>query len=325
MLREELLKITAARLQSMGFDVFSSSDIGGCFDIACRKAGKLYLLKVLANIDSLDSQSAKQLQAVSEVLGGECLVIGQKSKSYALEDYIVYERQGITACTLGTLETILSGGEVLERKFNRKLSQINGASLRKIRECQDLSITELSELSGVSEDTIYRYEHSITLATPKNIEKLESALGKGIEKINLIGSSGHQKTTENTESMIFNLFGFDAVKTAGPADIVGTSAKNRKISKYDQCRLGQNKQQNPPNLQNSVTFISERDRDLRTLERKSAQFEMLSQTIRANPFFIVKKTTLSRIGDIPMLTHDEISKIRTPSDLVRVLGEKKRR
>ncbi|HQT44437.1 MAG TPA: hypothetical protein PLO51_00505, partial [Candidatus Micrarchaeota archaeon] len=111
--REALLKAAAARLGSLGFDVFSSSEIGGCFDIACRKSGSLYLIKALSNIDSLDSASAQQLEAVSQVLGAACLVIGERSKSYVLEDDVAYERHGILACTVGTMESIAGGGQVL--------------------------------------------------------------------------------------------------------------------------------------------------------------------------------------------------------------------
>ncbi|MFA5105706.1 MAG: helix-turn-helix domain-containing protein [Candidatus Micrarchaeia archaeon] len=311
MLREDLMARAVSRLQSLGFDVFSSHDIGGCFDIACRKDGRLFLLKVLSNIDSLDMASSRQLAAVAQVLGADCLVIGVRSKSYVLENGVAYERHGLLACTIDTMESVVGGGYVLERKFRRKMSQLDGDSLKKLRESRELTIAQLARISGVSEDTIYRYEHSLTLATQQNIGRLESALGEGIGRLSVVGASRRGRHEQGSNPMIFDFFGFNAVRTAGPADIVGSSSGASGRRKDASGR---------------VSMVSESDRDMRTLERKSAQFELLSKAICANPFFIVKKTSgRQRVGSIPMLTHEEIAAIRSPEDLVRALEEKKKK
>lgn len=48
--------------------------------------------------------------------------------------------------------------------------------LKKIREDKGLSVIELSKLSGIARDTIYKIENCKSIITKKNMEKLEKAL-----------------------------------------------------------------------------------------------------------------------------------------------------
>ena len=55
--------------------------------------------------------------------------------------------------------------------------KVNGVKLRELREQQALSLRELSELSGVNYNAIWRIEVGRTGAQPRTVRKLAAALG----------------------------------------------------------------------------------------------------------------------------------------------------
>ena len=54
--------------------------------------------------------------------------------------------------------------------------KVNGVKLRELREQQALSLRELSELSGVNYNAIWRIEVGRTGAQPRTVRKLAAAL-----------------------------------------------------------------------------------------------------------------------------------------------------
>jgi transcriptional regulator with XRE-family HTH domain len=55
--------------------------------------------------------------------------------------------------------------------------EVNGMKLRELRERQALSLRELSELSGVNYNAIWRIEVGRTGAQPRTVRRLATALG----------------------------------------------------------------------------------------------------------------------------------------------------
>ena len=55
--------------------------------------------------------------------------------------------------------------------------KVNGVKLRELREQQALSLRELSDLSGVNYNAIWRIEVGRTGAQPRTVRKLAAALG----------------------------------------------------------------------------------------------------------------------------------------------------
>ena len=55
--------------------------------------------------------------------------------------------------------------------------EVDGIKLRELREQQALSLRELSELSGVNYNAIWRIEVGRTGAKPRTIRRLAGALG----------------------------------------------------------------------------------------------------------------------------------------------------
>jgi transcriptional regulator with XRE-family HTH domain len=67
--------------------------------------------------------------------------------------------------------------------------EVNVQRLRELRERQALSLRELSALSGVNYNSIWRIEAGRTGAQPRTVRKLAAALG--VEPAELLKLGGH--------------------------------------------------------------------------------------------------------------------------------------
>lgn len=68
--------------------------------------------------------------------------------------------------------------------------EVDGIKLRNIRERQALSLRELSELSGVNYNAIWRIEVGRTGAQPRTVRRLAKALGVEPHKLMKGGDGG---------------------------------------------------------------------------------------------------------------------------------------
>jgi transcriptional regulator with XRE-family HTH domain len=66
--------------------------------------------------------------------------------------------------------------------------EVNVQRLRELRRQRVLSMRELEEMSGVSYNTIWRLENSVTGAQPRTIRKIAGALG--IDPAELVKGEG---------------------------------------------------------------------------------------------------------------------------------------
>ena len=68
-------------------------------------------------------------------------------------------------------------GIVFSRSGVKQSMEVNGLKLRDLRERRALSLRELSELSGVNYNAIWRIEVGRTGAQPRTVRRLAEALG----------------------------------------------------------------------------------------------------------------------------------------------------
>ncbi|MBM3229115.1 helix-turn-helix domain-containing protein [Candidatus Parvarchaeota archaeon] len=314
--RHRLILETLSVLEASGYQAFFSG-LPGCFDIAGRKGQKTVLIKVLENIDAFPMQHAKSLESISNILGAIGIVVGAKSKEFALAQGVLYLRHGIVAISPLTMQQFLEGGEFNEKKFKKTLVKINQSLLVQARKSKNLTTSQLARACGLSHDTIYRYERSLTLASPKNAAIIEQFLGLPSKAL-LEKFTSSQKPinglVRGAYGSTYDFYGFTSVNLDGPADMVGASfgkdARKQGLS-------------SPKTAKGQISsIIAERDRDMRTLERRAEVFDQLSQIIGAHPCFFVKSCTKPRVKSIPVITKSELSGIRTKQQLMALIGGK---
>jgi len=307
--RQELAREVLGILADAGFDSYYCQSSPGCFDIAASKS-KVVLVKILENIDAFTSLQAQSLSSVASMLGASCFVVGYKSKEYSLSDGTVYMRHGITTCSPGTFSQALEKGVAQAKKFRRTMAVVDFEALRSARVEKGLSIEGLAAKAGVSPDTVYRYEHSLTLASPQNIRRLEAALG--LENLtaptSIEPSRQAAQQRQSAGSNVFTFLGMLSVHVAGPVDMM--------------CKVASAPKRGPNAGAN--TIIAEQDHDMRTLERRAKTLAGLSKVMLSYPCFFVGSSAKQSISGIPVVSRLELGKIRNSQQLLELIGSKTR-
>ena len=161
MIRKDLLLNTRDVLASAGFYV---SDVNPLrltgFDVVARRDNLLLIIKVLANIDSLSEEVARELRTLSFLLKATPLVIGEKNGSATLEDDVVYLRCGIQAITLNTLNSHLLEGIPIHAYAGPGglYVKLDEEKIQKLRQERNFSLGTFARHVHVSRRTVRLYE-----------------------------------------------------------------------------------------------------------------------------------------------------------------------
>ncbi|HLC79922.1 MAG TPA: helix-turn-helix domain-containing protein [archaeon] len=187
--REQTIAATVSALSKKYFHVDTFLDSNSCFDIIAKNPKTILAIKVYENIDSIRKEQADELKKLAQVLDAACIIIGKRTKVIALQENTVYYRYEIPTVTIETFKKMLDNKQPEIKYFKGKyIVDLDSDSLRKKRVEQKLSLAGLAQKIGVSQETIYRFEHgaSTSLGTAKKLEKeLEEDLS---QKIDIFGS-----------------------------------------------------------------------------------------------------------------------------------------
>ncbi|WP_456475724.1 transcriptional regulator [Candidatus Pyrohabitans sp.] len=161
--------------EKRGFEISEACILSNaCFDFFARQGGKLLLVKVLANIDSLTDTQAKDIVKVAATLGAAPVIVGEKKTTEALQEGVVYLRHGLACVSEQTLENALdSEYPALLCYRGGYYASIDGTLLKNLRKAHNLSRPALAKQVGLSPKAIYRYEEEETSATFETAFKLE--------------------------------------------------------------------------------------------------------------------------------------------------------
>jgi putative transcriptional regulator len=189
--RDRSVSAIQAVLEKAGFFVTDTHSVRPTsFDLMARRDSTLVILKILKNIDALDSPEADRLRELSKLFGAQVLVIGQSSGATELEAGVVYYRYGVPIITEASLQEYLLEGvpPFLFSSPGGIFVRVDGGRLRELREGSNLSLGALASVAGVSRRTIQLYEGGAG-AEVDVVERLERFLKEPIaEAIDLLSS-----------------------------------------------------------------------------------------------------------------------------------------
>lgn len=159
--RQDTVERTARMLRQVGFYVADLHTVRpSCFDLIARRDSLLLLIKILKNVDAIDSSGASSLISLAEIMHGAPLLVGSTSGGQSLEDGVLYTRYGLGILTLQTLEDYLVKGipPFLFSSPGGTFARVNGRRLRMARERSHHSLGAVASMVGVSRRTIQLYE-----------------------------------------------------------------------------------------------------------------------------------------------------------------------
>ncbi|MHC1575854.1 MAG: transcriptional regulator [Methanosarcinaceae archaeon] len=200
------------------------------FDLAARQDDTLLFCKVLYNIDGLNEETAQEMRALSNYLGGSPLLIGAKTRDQMLEDSVVYMRYDIPAFNLQTLYDcfVEDVPPLVSAAPGGLYVSIDGDVLRETRITVSMSLGALASQLGVSRRTISKYEEGGMSASIDIVLHLEDLLDVALARsIDILQSferhgstSGRDEeiqTSPPQDDIILNLIhtlGYDVLSTS---------------------------------------------------------------------------------------------------------------
>ncbi len=322
--REHSIEQIREMLERAGFYVADSHAIRPTsFDLAARRDETLLLVKVLKNIDALDSEEATRLRELGHIFPAIVLVIGQTSGSSDLDPGVVYTRYGVPIINEETLQEFLEKAlpPFLYASPGGTFAQVDGPRLRQLRNERGLSLGTLASIAGVSRRAIQLYEESAG-AEALVIERIETYLGETVVKpIDLFDwavrareEAAEKKAAEGSEP---------APEHAPPTT-------------GDPLRDGVVRQLGGMGLEVTVTVRAPFDAlartpdvllaavgSLRTALHRAEVLPALARVAEGHAVFVVRDpVTRSAIAGLPILTIAELRRHRDPDELIEEITER---
>jgi len=322
-MREIILSECVELLQRFNF-VVSQTFGRSCFDILARKGDRKYLIKVLKNIDSLSYEQSLELLKLSKILGATPLLIGIRTRNLPMEDGVVYERHNIKAITLKTFEAYLEGSPpIVYAGRGGFFVNIDGETLRTVREKLKVSVGELAEYCNVSRKMIYKYEQNLanpTIDVALKIEEyLDIPLVRGIslevderEIDNVSMDKPEKDKNDKSEGDfklyvigIFNQLGFNTTEVKrAPFDAI-VEKDDVKTEEYGPCTL-------------VLTNIEERETE--ETRQKMLIVSQLSHVLNSGSLLVLEKDGSHSISYVKTINIRELERMEDASDLLEYIA-----
>lgn len=186
MSRSELIADISSFLESQGYEIYQIEGLRKYFDIVAVAEGEdRIFIKVLTNIDNLNSFEGCELRSFAKAFSSKTYVIGQKAGVEPLSDGVLYQRFGNDCLSPQTFKQLI-GGDCVNRftKRGQHLIGIDGEQLKEMRSVRGISQEDLATALGCSGQTVYRIECQNRIKEDL-FEKLLDYLGDGIKEISV--------------------------------------------------------------------------------------------------------------------------------------------
>ena len=161
-------------LDMYGFEYADIDSVRTCFDMLAEKRGRRLILKFAENINSVTSKEASALNKLKEFLNADTLIVASRGGAEKLSNDSYFTRKGIVCLSATAFEDYLNYIDIPRaEKFFRSRGKIDSAKLRMERRISGLSIRKLANITGISKDSLNRYERGDAYIKKATLEKLE--------------------------------------------------------------------------------------------------------------------------------------------------------
>ena len=294
-MREQLIQKVADELLNANYLSIYCAATHCCFDFAARRDSEALLLKILENIDSFSREQAYDLKRIAFMFTAGYFLVGERTKEFVLDDGVVYERYGVPAGSFNTLRKIITFEELPKmRKFREIFVDIDGMKMSRRRNKLKMSLEGLSKISGISKETLYRYEHEKISASEENAGELERLLGEALRKD--INPFSLEKAEAINEKTLLSILGFETINIkAAPFDLL---AKKKEV------------------------VVAGGEADRRTIIKRARLYTKISNLLNSYSCFILKKSVRDAIEGIPVVRDEELKEIKKAREFIKLIKER---
>lgn len=315
MTRETLLDQAIRVLQKAEFMISEKCDIRPrSFDVGARRGKTFLLIKVLSNIEGLGEDTSREMRRLAVLFNGTPITIGEHTNDHLLESGAVYLRYGIPCVNIETFQdNFLEGVPPLVYAAPGGLYvEIDGDTLREVREAKNISLGELAKQLAVSRRSISKYENGMN-ATVEIALKLEEILDTPLARpIVMRATLDKSDDREDSKEDFSNELEREAL---GALKNMGFEVYRTKKAPFNALSSDEKNQKNKV-----LTGVS----DYTEAMVKRAKFmSSLADVADTYSVFIVKKMHHSRsIGNTVLVKHEDLKELDDSEDLLTMLLKK---
>lgn len=309
----EMLDAAKGILETSGFNISERCySRPSCFDFAVKRENQTAFIKIFANVENITAKDSSELETLSGFFSAAPIFISEKMRYKPIEDDTVYERYGINAISVKTLEDIIfrKMQPLIEAGPGGYYVNLDNITIKEIRQKLGLSIGKLAEMLGISRRTLYGYEKGLSKASVSAAYNLEWVLGIPLARpIDIFESPSHAKGFfAATRRMITgNRFVQGVIRKLAQIDFMVMPVRRAPFDFIAQSS------EESISILGGVIGKNEKNVDRRTEEIMS-----VCKIVNARPILIAdskrKKET-----DIPLISHEELEKIKHAGDFIAQL------
>ncbi len=286
-----MLKKSMKIMDDKSYRSVSAASMHSPFDVIAEKNGRTIILKFASNIDSITERDGIALSKLGFFFDAETYVVGYAFKGTKIEDDKIFARHGVDCISADTLSEVISDRSLPHaKKFMKEPRRINGSELKRIRKIAGMSMESLSDSTGVSKDSIYRYEHGFSAITSATLKKLEKALSSKLED--------YISTDLHTYSDAFGVAKGEMIFVD-----LGTGPFEKMCKMRYRFELG--------NMA-----------DKRTMQKRASFYKRLNAEFGDYQFVLGENLCRKNIYGIPVITKEEFDFISDESELSEIAEER---
>lgn len=301
-MREITITKIVDTLNQKGFLVSTYLHSNNCFDLAAKKAGQLFLIKVFENIDATRPEQATELKKLSTALNATAIIIGEKTKTSPLTDSLVYDRHGINCISINSFKAFLNHDNPKAWYFKGKtIVELDSEKLKKTRVSKGFSLSELARRVDSTPKSVFGYEKGAH-SSLHNAQKLEHELAVPlIKKVDLTKKMGEEVFENNSSDPVFEKItrlGLDlAFFYHAPFQAFGHPKESLMIS------------------------IAEHKRDI---AKKSAVLNKTKKIVKADSVIIAKHYNKKNVHHTAVIEEEELESFSKKKDFIQTIKEREK-
>lgn len=298
--KSKLVAEVVEELEKGGYEVVQTE---GSFDIAARRDKKLFLIKVLSNIDALSEDQAMSLRALAYFTDSQPVAIAKRNNRDALDEDVIYSRFDIPVMTPKLLEalTVQEDVSAISSAKGRHTVDVDAGSVRKKREEMGMTLEDLAGKIGLSKKAVYEIENRRVNPTKITADNLEKVLRVKIQKPYEI--SGAPETYLKPR---------DEMQKKVSKEFSRMGIKNSPIYSPYIENVGKEK----------FTVITSTNKDAGKIENKALKLRKLSGVFSSKAVFVLKNSKQENVSGVPIVLESELPEISSPKDLKKRIEEK---
>jgi len=313
MKRMEILDATEFILKTAGFKTSERCCARpSCFDFAVRREEQIAFIKISANVENIAATDASELKMVSGLFSAAPLFISDKMRYKPIEDDTVYERYGINAVGVKTLEDIIfrKMQPLVEAGPGGYYVNLDSTVIKETRQKLGLSIGKLAEMLGISRRTLYGYEKGLSKASVSAAYNLEWALGIPLARpidIFRINPQSMGFFATARRMIIRNRFLQRAIRKLAQIDF--------RVAPMKRAPFDFIAQSSEESLSILGGVISRKERNV---DKRTEEIMSVSKIVNAKPVLIADSQRI-RKANIPFISHEDLEKIKHAGDFIAQL------